>query len=255
MAQRHDASFFDRLIAPMLKHLRHIAGLTRGEQSVDDLKSHAWIIAEEIKAERGAEIEPDDEEIQATIVARLHKLFGRFVNRATRFAVRLDQEDRDDDGDFRKNAVLTHLSGPQLEPEVALLAKNAAETARVIHAQFSEAIAYYHVFGQFGGDSAAVARYPPSRLQRSKPGSQEPIPPRATSHPYWWRGKHSTGFQPRRGRWRRQQHAPIRFWRVCGHMRPRRGISSSAMPMCSDNAGHPPTGGNHGSFTERRSIN
>ncbi|WP_229699563.1 hypothetical protein [Burkholderia cenocepacia] len=52
MTKRHDASFFERLTAPMLRHLRYIAKLTQGEHTVDDLKSEAWIIAEEIKAER-----------------------------------------------------------------------------------------------------------------------------------------------------------------------------------------------------------
>ena len=222
MAQRPDASFFDRLIAPMLKHLRHIAGLTRGEQSVDDLKSHAWIIAEEIKAERGADIEPDDDEIQATIVARLHKLFGRFVNRAMRFAVRLDQEDRDDNGDFRENSVSARLAASQAyEPEVALqLAEDAAEAGRVIHAQFSEAVAYYHVFDQFDGDSAAVARY--LAIQAATLKTRLARADAAARHqPSVFDGVASIppDFEPRRGRWRRQ-HAPTRFRRVCVHMRP-----------------------------------
>jgi len=222
MAQRHDASFFDRLIAPMLKHLRHIAGLTRGEQSVDDLKSHAWILAEEIKAERGADIEPGDEEIQATIVAKLHRMFGHFVNRAMRFAVRLDQEDRDDDGDFRENSVSARLAAAQTyEPEVALqLAEDAADAARVIRAQFSEAVAYYHVFDQFDGDSSAVARH--LAIQAATLKIRLARADAAVRHqPSVFDGVASIphDFQPRHGRWRRQ-HAPIRFRRVCGHMRP-----------------------------------
>jgi hypothetical protein len=161
MAQRNEATFFNRLISPMLKQLRYIANLTQGEHSVDDLKSEAWLIAEEIKAERGANIDPDDDEIQATIVARLHKLFGRFVNRAMRFAIRVDQDERDDNGDFRENAISARLSAPQsYEPEIAMqLDEEAEEAARVIHAQFSEAVAYYHMFDQFDGDTSALASY------------------------------------------------------------------------------------------------
>lgn len=222
MVQRHDESFFEHLIAPMLKHLRQIAGLTRGEQSVDDLKSHAWIIAEEIKAERGADIEPDDEEVQATIVARLHRMFGRFVNRAMRFAVRLDQENRDDNGDFRENSISARLAASQTyEPEVALqLAEDAAETARIIHAQFSEAVAYYHVFDQFDGDSTTVARYLAIQAETLKTRiARADIAARHQPSVFDGVASIPPDFQPRRGRWRRRR-APIRFRRVCGHMRP-----------------------------------
>jgi hypothetical protein len=222
MAQRSDATFFERLIAPMLKHLRHIAALTRGEHTVDDLKSEAWIIAEEIKAERSGAVEPEDADLQATVVARLHKLFGRFVNRAMRFAVRLDQEEHDDDGDVRENAISARLTAsPSDEPEVALqLAQEAVEAARVIHAQFSEAVAYYHVFDQFDGDSGALAQYfairPTTlgaRLARAEATARR--------QPSAFDGIASipSSFRPRRGRWRRQR-APARFRRICSGMRP-----------------------------------
>ncbi|WP_322033397.1 hypothetical protein [Paraburkholderia sp. J76] len=222
MAKRDEASFFERLIAPMLEHLQRVAGLSRGEQSVDDLKSHAWIIAEEIKAERGVEIEPDDGEIQATIVGRLYRLFGQFVNRAMRFAVRLDQEERDANGEFRENSVSARLSGPEaLEPEVALqFDEEAREAARVIQAQFSEAVAYYHVFDQFDGDSSAIARYfaiqsttLDARLARAEATvrCQASVFDGVTSVP--------PDFQPRPGK-RLRRRAPIRFRRVCAHMRP-----------------------------------
>jgi len=222
MAQRDEASFFERLIPPMLKHLRQIAGLTQGEHSVDDLKSEAWIIAKEIKTERGGAVEPEDADLQETVVARLHKLFGRFVNRAMRFAVRLDQEERDDDGNLGKSAVSARLEGPQrYEPEVALqLAEEAAEVERVIHARFSEAVAYYHVFDQFDGDSGAIARY--FAIQRDTLGERL-ARAEATSRrqPSMFDGVASipVDFQPRRGR-RLHRRAPVRFRRVCDAMRP-----------------------------------
>ncbi len=49
MVQRHDASFFERLIVPMLRHLCPLLRLTQGKHTGDALKSEAWIIAEEIK--------------------------------------------------------------------------------------------------------------------------------------------------------------------------------------------------------------
>ncbi|QTB47921.1 hypothetical protein [Burkholderia pseudomallei] len=222
MAQRHDASFFDRLIAPMLRHLRHIAGLTQGEHTVDDLKSEAWIIAEEIKAERGSAIEPEDAVLQDSVVARLHKMFGRFVDRAMRFAARLDQEDRDDDGDFRENSIAARVAGPaHYEPHAALERdQEIEETALVVASQFSEAVAYFHMFDQFDGDSSAVAFHFAitagtlrKRLTQVKRAVREQpsifdgvttIPP---------------NFMGRPGAWRRR-HAPKPFKRVCASMRP-----------------------------------
>ncbi|ALB94506.1 hypothetical protein ACGYTQ_10335 [Burkholderia pseudomallei] len=221
MAQRHDASFFDRLIAPMLRHLRHIAGLTKGEQTVDELKAEAWIIAQEIQAKRG-ELEPEDEDLQQTIVKRLHQAFGRFVNRAMRFAVRLDHEERDDDGEFRENSVASRLASPEhYEPQaVTQIKEEAAETARVVAAQFSEAVAYYCMFDQFDGDSSAVAFHFAitagtlrRRLTQVKRAARE--------QPSIFDGVTtiSPNFMGRPGTWRRRQ-APNPFIRVCASMRP-----------------------------------
>jgi hypothetical protein len=222
MAQRNDTSFFEQLIRPMLRHLRHIARLTQGEHTVDDLKSEAWLIAEEIKAERGAEIEPDDEELQATIVSRLHKLFGRFVNRAMRFAVRLDLEERDDDGDYRTNALAARLnSAEQYEPPVAIqLAADADEAEKQIHARFSEAVAYYHVFDHFDGDGDAIARYLAIR-SATLAARLAVADATARRQPSVFDGVTAVpaDFMPRRGT-RRVRRAQSRFWRVCGAMRP-----------------------------------
>ncbi|MBR8303459.1 hypothetical protein KDW49_22380 [Burkholderia dolosa] len=161
MASSQDASFFERLVAPMLRHLRYIAKLTKGEHSVDDLKNEAWIIAEEIKGERGATVEPEDAELQESVIARLHKLFGRFVNRTMRFAVRLDQEDVDDSGDARENSVAARLAAPVHYEPLAVIEREeeVKETARVIASQFSQAVAYYQMFDHFDGDSSALASY------------------------------------------------------------------------------------------------
>ncbi|MFM0170301.1 hypothetical protein [Paraburkholderia sediminicola] len=77
MDVKRDASFFARLIAPMLKRLRLIASSTRGEHTVDDLKAEAWIIASDVQTEQEVDLEPDDAELQHTVVTRIEKMFGR----------------------------------------------------------------------------------------------------------------------------------------------------------------------------------
>ncbi|AJK47302.1 hypothetical protein [Burkholderia plantarii] len=161
MTDGDKASFFHRLIAPMTRRLKYLAELTSREQSVDDLKNEAWILAEEIKAKQGRHIEPEDEELQDAIVAQLFKRFGKFVNRQFRHAVRLDQEERNADGEFTTNSVFARLSAPAWnEPEVA--AQQAEEeTAKqaAIAARFSEAVAYFHMFDYFDGSSEALASH------------------------------------------------------------------------------------------------
>ncbi|RQV69411.1 hypothetical protein DF024_00330 [Burkholderia cenocepacia] len=222
MTSSHNASFFERLIAPMLRHLRHIAKLTRGEHSVDDLKSEAWIIAEGIRAERGGELDPEDAGLQETIVTRLHKLFGQFVNRAMRFAVRLDQEDHDDDGKTRENSLAARLAGPvHYEPHRAIeREEELTKTEQIIAAQFSEAVAYFHMFDQFDGDSGALASYLAiesrtlrTRLRRAEQTARDQ--PSAFDNV----ATIPSDFMARRGTWRRQP-ALSQFQRVCGSARP-----------------------------------
>lgn len=161
MTDRDGAALFHRLIAPMIRRLTHLAELTSREQSVDDLKSEAWILSEEIKVERGRYIEPEDEELQSTIMERLFKRHGKFVNRQFRHAVRIDQEERNTDGEFMTNSVFARLSGPaQHEPEVAAQqAEETVEAQAAIAARFSEAVAYFHMFDHFDGSSEALASY------------------------------------------------------------------------------------------------
>ncbi|PPB83051.1 hypothetical protein B0O95_1103 [Mycetohabitans endofungorum] len=70
MVQRHDASFFERLIAPMLRHPCPAARLPQGKHTVGALKSEAWIIAEEIKRQHGGTLKPENAELQGSIFRR-----------------------------------------------------------------------------------------------------------------------------------------------------------------------------------------
>lgn len=222
MSHRDEPSFFHRLITPMIKRLRHLAGLTQKEQTVDDLKNEAWILAEEIKTERGCKIEPEDEELQSTVIARLYQRFGQFVNREFRHAVRLDQEERDADGEFMANSVFGRLAGPELhEPEfAALLQEGVAEEQAAIAARFSEAVAYFQLFDHFDGDSAALAGYfaITSSMLNRRVRRVEQI---AREQPPVFDGPASipSDFMAKPGVWCRKR-AVRKFHRVCGNARP-----------------------------------
>ena len=161
MDAQQESLFFTRLIAPMLKHLKRIAGSTQGDHSVDDLKSEAYLIAMEILEELGGDVQPEDESLQATVVEKVQRLFGRFVNRPMRFAARLDRDEIDEHGDFVGNSIAARLSAPELyEPQVAVERQQIIdERKRAIDARFSQAVAYLRVLDYFDGDKPSIARY------------------------------------------------------------------------------------------------
>lgn len=166
---QHD-TFFARLIAPMLDQLRRIAHGTRGEQSVDDLKTEAWIAAQDVRDEIGDDVEADDDRLQAAVLSKLRKAFGKFVNRKMRFAVQLDHEKVGLDGEFVPNSVAASLSAPETyEPEVAILMKEDHTTRELAIAdRFCEAVAYLRTLDNFDHDKRAIAGYlaiPPSVLE------------------------------------------------------------------------------------------
>lgn len=154
-------NFFGRLIAPLLTQLERIAHGTRGEQSVDDLKTEAWLAAQDIQHEAGREFEPEDEGFQRAILSKLQKAFGRFVNQKLRFAVRLDQEQVVDSGEVRQNSVAATLAAPATyQPETALeLAEEECDRRRRLTDRFAEAIAYFRALDHFDGNHEVLATH------------------------------------------------------------------------------------------------
>jgi hypothetical protein len=161
MAFYSDDSLFARLIAPMLEQLRRIAHGTRGELSVDDLKNEAWLAAQDIHEEAGAEFAPEDESFQQAILSKLRKAFGRFTNRTMRFAVQLDQERVGENGDPLPNSVAASLAASDsYEPEVALQrAEESAANEDRLAERFTEAVAYLRTLDHFDNDCRRIVAH------------------------------------------------------------------------------------------------
>ncbi|MBC8736255.1 hypothetical protein F6X40_05290 [Paraburkholderia sp. UCT31] len=161
MEKDQHENFFARLISPMLDQLRRLAYGTRGEQSVDDLKTEAWIAAQDVRSEIGEAIEPEDERLQTAVLSKLRKAFGKFANRKMRFAVQLDHEQSGDDGDFLPNSVGASLAAPDVyEPEIAIeRAEELAAQERCLAERFTEAVAYLRTLNHFDHDRQTIARY------------------------------------------------------------------------------------------------
>jgi hypothetical protein len=161
MDAKREATFFERLIDPMLDQLRRIASTTKKEYTVEDLKVDAFIFANDYQQELGVELEPENEELQKAVLKKLWKAFGKFANRAMRTAFRLDQESVDADGERQGNSVAASLIAPDTyEPEVALeRAQEYAGNTRSLNARFCESIAYLRVLDHFDNDKAMIARH------------------------------------------------------------------------------------------------
>ncbi|WP_157763770.1 hypothetical protein [Paraburkholderia aromaticivorans] len=161
MPPNRDNSFFARLISPLLGQIQRIAYGTRGEQSVDDLKTEAWLAAQDIREEHGVEYEPEDEIFQQAILSKLRKAFGKFANREMRFAVQLDHEQTHEDGDFIPNSIAARLTAPDAyEPEQAMeLVQEWGARESYLAGRFAEAVAYFRSLDHFDGDRDTLATH------------------------------------------------------------------------------------------------
>ncbi len=152
--------FYAELIPPLLGRLRYLVSVSCGEQTLDDLKTEAWLAAYDICEEGSVEFEPSDETFQQAIFFRLMKKFGRYANREMRFAVRLDEVNTSHDGDSVENSVARMLAAPRAyEPETVLVDAELHEEQKVRLSRYTEAIVYLGVLDLFDGDLGAIARH------------------------------------------------------------------------------------------------
>jgi hypothetical protein len=152
--------FYAELIPPLMGRLRYLVSVSCGEQTIDDLKTEAWLAAHDICEEENVEFEPSDEAFQQAIFFRLMKKFGKYANREMRFAVRLDVEHTSHDGDPVVNSVARTLAAPRAyEPETVLVDAELHEEQNVRLSRYTEAIVYLGVLDLFDGDLGAIARH------------------------------------------------------------------------------------------------
>ena len=124
--------------------LRRIAAQTRGELSVDELASESWLIAIEIGQRRQWPFDFADEDDQDTLFAWMHNRFVKYAEKAVRYAIKLDRDWDNQDGE-RAGATLARLLTAPLQsvPQVAQQAhEEQHELLAVVRHNSSEAAAY-----------------------------------------------------------------------------------------------------------------
>lgn len=154
-------SFFSKLLPSILSDLRRIAGRSNGEVTVEDLQSEAWIVAHELGETGAAPADPTDKGLHHQILSRLYNRFVKFADKHLWFAVRLDEQREDEDGDRRENSIAARLSGPESdEPSQAIETRQSErDEEQLLRSSFSEAVAYVRLFSNMRNERALVCEH------------------------------------------------------------------------------------------------
>lgn len=102
---------FERFLKQCRPALRRISAHTRGEHSLSDVEASAWVLAEELRLNKGISADFDSAEYQQRIISYLYQELVRYTELNVRQAVRLDHA----------------LDGAEEEGQHPLLAKLAAD--------------------------------------------------------------------------------------------------------------------------------
>lgn len=124
--------------------LRRIAAQTRGELSADELASESWLIAIEIGHRRQWPFDFADEDDQDTLFAWMHNRFVKYADKAIRYAVKLDRDWDNEDGERAGATLARLLTAPlQSDPQAAQQAhEEQHELFAIVRHSYSEAAAY-----------------------------------------------------------------------------------------------------------------
>ncbi|GAQ27634.1 hypothetical protein K6V18_16320 [Ralstonia insidiosa] len=159
MSPRSAGTFFARLIPSIIFDLRRIASRSRGETTVEDLQTEAWLVAEELSRDRDPPPDASDKGFQQQILGRLYNRFVKFADQHLRFAARIDEQREDDDGGVRENSIAAALAAPpEYDPSRAIENReDERKQERQILGYFAEAVAYLRIFAAMKNDRCAVA--------------------------------------------------------------------------------------------------
>lgn len=154
----NDDSGFDYFVCERQLDLKRIARHTRGEYQLDDVKSEAWVMAQEMYATKNIPIKFSDRDYQERLLSYLYQALVRYTETRVRHAIRLDHGNTDDDEDVHP-LMRTLVSNDGRDPLAELLAREAAQEAETIDARYSLAAAYADLLRQFDNKLQAVADF------------------------------------------------------------------------------------------------
>lgn len=141
--------------------LRRIAWSSRGEYSVDDLCSEAWLISDEIGRKRGFAVDLSNGDDRRSILSRLYNKLIRFAEKNIRFAVRLDKDWDSEDSDSAVNRLARWLTAPEdFDPLVRMqIDEDQPSPLLLVKHSYSQASAYVILLDRFDWEQEVLARH------------------------------------------------------------------------------------------------
>ncbi|MGH8084616.1 MAG: hypothetical protein ACREPV_05010 [Lysobacter sp.] len=153
------ASAFERFLTTRRSDLQRISRRTRGEHSLDDVISEAWLTASEIGQRRGWAFEFGDQDDQDQLFAWLHVRLVKYADKTVRYAIRLDDGDDDDDGE-RIGATLARLLTAPLDTDPQVRQQLIEEREQLLdrlRRSYSQATAYVLLLMRVDGHLSDLA--------------------------------------------------------------------------------------------------
>ena len=142
-------------------NLRNIAGRSRGDYTVDDVYSEAWLIADEIRRKRGFAVNFSNHDDQELVLAWLHCKLIRFAEKHIRFAVKLDKGWDSEDSEFAVNRLAWFLAAPeQFDPAIRIeLDQEHVAPLELVKHSYSQASAYVILLDRFDWELERLANH------------------------------------------------------------------------------------------------
>lgn len=153
------ANSFMVFLTSRRNNLRNIAGRSRGDYTVDDVYSEAWLIANEIRRKRGFAVDFSNHDDQELVLAWLHCKLIRFAEKHIRFAVKLDKGWDSDDSEIAVNRLAWLLAAPEhFDPSIRIeLDQEHIDPLELVKHSYSQASAYVILLDRFDWELERLA--------------------------------------------------------------------------------------------------
>jgi hypothetical protein len=152
--------FFESFLRERASDFRRISRSSKSQISPEELHGEAWLVAQDICAKRGKEVDFTNLLDQDAIFAKLHVLHVKRADWRFCFAASMDQEDEDEEGgsvNHWSNSISAHPTSDPLE--LLLLQETMADAESLLTSSYSQAAAYIAVFYAFDHDRQEICAY------------------------------------------------------------------------------------------------